>query len=196
MDPAKQAGFNHAILAALTSLPVYRTAAVIFAYVSVGHEPDTRALIYESLAAGKQVCVPFCFAKGIMEAREIKALDDLQNGKYGIPEPGGNCPIVPPGQIDLVVAPCVCADREGYRLGYGGGFYDRWLEKSRARTSVLCYAEMVVDAVPREAHDISVEMVITEHGAMMCDRQLGQANEPYCSVLCYDKNIRNIFAEE
>jgi 5-formyltetrahydrofolate cyclo-ligase len=162
MSPSKRADCDHAILTALTGLPAYQAAAVVFAYVSVGSEPDTRALIGRSLADGKRVCVPFCLAKGVMEAREIRSFDDLQNGKYDIPEPKAGCPAVPPEQIDFIVAPCVCADRGGYRLGYGGGFYDRWLEKrGGASTTVLCYEALLVDAVPRETHDVCVDMVVT-----------------------------------
>jgi 5-formyltetrahydrofolate cyclo-ligase len=115
-------------------------------------------------AQGKRVCVPLCTAMGVMEARAISGEGDLQSGKYDIPEPRPACPVVPPGDIDLIVTPCVCCDREGYRLGYGGGFYDRWLAESRAPAVVLCYEAMMVEAVPREAHDQKADLVVTEAG--------------------------------
>ncbi|MDR1815478.1 MAG: 5-formyltetrahydrofolate cyclo-ligase [Clostridiales Family XIII bacterium] len=148
----------------LTALPAYLDARTVFLYVSVGDEPDTRALIEDALARGKRVCVPLCERMGVMRACRITGEADLVHGKYGIPEPAPDCPTVPSDEIDLIVAPCVCCDRGGYRLGYGGGFYDRWLAMASAPSVVLCYAALLVDAVPREPHDRRADLVVTDAG--------------------------------
>ncbi|MDR1042478.1 MAG: 5-formyltetrahydrofolate cyclo-ligase [Clostridiales Family XIII bacterium] len=164
LESSARAEADRNILAALTSLPEYLAADMIFCYVSMADEPDTRALIEDALARGKRVCVPLCVSMGVMQAREISGQDDLTAGKYDIPEPKEGCPSVAPEEIGLIVVPCVCCDRDGYRLGYGGGFYDRWLEKRSAPAAVLCFEHMIVPSVPREQHDQRADILITDVG--------------------------------
>ena len=99
----------------------YRRAACVFAYVSTVQEIDTRALLRAALAAGKTVCVPLCGAAGEMTARQIASLDELRPGAYGIEEPDAAAREIVPDDIDLVLVPALACDRQGYRLGYGGG---------------------------------------------------------------------------
>jgi 5-formyltetrahydrofolate cyclo-ligase len=99
---------------------------------------------------------------GVMQAREITGPDDLLAGKYGIPEPKAHCPVVAPEDIDLNLVLCVCCDGDGYRLGYGGGFYDRWIAKRGAPAAVICFENMIVPAVPREQHDQRADILITD----------------------------------
>jgi 5-formyltetrahydrofolate cyclo-ligase len=160
--PAAREEAGRKILAALMSLPEYLSAKTIFCYVSAGDEPDTRALIEDARAGGRRVGVPRCASAGEMRVHEIRSSDDLAPGIYDIPEPKEHCPHLLPGEVDLVIVPCVCCDEEGYRLGYGGGFYDRWLEKHRAPAAALCYESMVVPAVPREPHDRRVGILVTD----------------------------------
>jgi 5-formyltetrahydrofolate cyclo-ligase len=150
------------ILAAVKSVPEYLAAGVVFCYVSARGEPDTRAIIEDMLARGKRVCVPLCLSMGVMQAREISSPGDLQPGKYDIPEPKPACEVVTGGEIGLNIVPCVCSDADGYRLGYGGGFYDRWLEDRGAPALVLCYESMVVPSVPRERHDQRADILVTD----------------------------------
>jgi 5-formyltetrahydrofolate cyclo-ligase len=96
-----------------------------------------------------------------MDAYEIAGAHDLTPGRYGIPEPKAHCLPVSPEDIDLIILPCVCCDREGYRLGYGGGFYDRWLSGRRARSAALCFENILVPRVPREPHDEPVDFIVT-----------------------------------
>ncbi|MDR1291907.1 MAG: 5-formyltetrahydrofolate cyclo-ligase [Clostridiales Family XIII bacterium] len=162
MDPSARAEADKNILAALTSLPEYLAAGVIFCYMSTADEPDTRALLEDAWTRGKQVCAPLCLSMGVMEAREITGPDDLMAGKYDIPEPKAHCRIISPEDIDLNLVPCVCCDVDGYRLGYGGGFYDRWLEGRGAPAVVLCFENMIVPAVPREPHDRRADILVTD----------------------------------
>jgi 5-formyltetrahydrofolate cyclo-ligase len=169
MDAEARAAADRVLLAAVTSLPEYAAADMIFCYVSVADEPDTRALIADTLARGKRVCVPLCLSAGVMRAQEIAGPDDLTAGAYGaygIPEPKAHCPSVSPEEIGLVIVPCVCCDREGYRLGYGGGFYDRWLERRPAPAAVLCFESMLAPAIPHEPHDRRMDIVVTDAGAV------------------------------
>ncbi|MDR1495594.1 MAG: 5-formyltetrahydrofolate cyclo-ligase [Clostridiales Family XIII bacterium] len=165
IDPADRSAADLKILYAVTALPEYLAAETIFCYVSAADEPDTRALMEDALTRGKRVCVPLCASMGVMHAHEITGFADLTAGKYDIPEPKPHCPLIPPEAINFIVVPCVCCDRDGYRLGYGGGFYDRWLEKCSAPSAVLCFERMLVPSVPREAHDRRADILVSDEGS-------------------------------
>ncbi|MBE0600450.1 MAG: 5-formyltetrahydrofolate cyclo-ligase [Firmicutes bacterium] len=143
-------------------LDAWKQANSVFIYCSIGREPDTQGLLRAALWEGKTLAVPLPFAGGIMDARSIRSLDDLHPGRMGIPEPGAEAPIICPDQIDLIVVPCIAADRQGYRLGYGGGYYDRYLASVRCVTVCLCRNRLLQDSLPHDAHDIAVDHVIDE----------------------------------
>jgi 5-formyltetrahydrofolate cyclo-ligase len=155
---------NQKILTQLVALPEVQNAHTIFCYISTKEEVDTLRFIEQSLAAGKRVCVPLCKSMGVMHPYAITGLDDLQSGKYDIPEPKSHCQQVAEEEIDLVIVPCVCVDRDGYRLGYGGGFYDRWLEKNPVPSIILCRESLVTEKVPLEEHDQRVGILVTDAG--------------------------------
>ena len=162
MSEAERERADQRILEGVTSLAEYSRAQTVFVYVSVLDEPDTIALIEDALLLGKHVCVPRCAEMGIMHAYRIRSLDDLRKGMYDIPEPNDTCPLVDPEDVDLIIVPCVCCSFDGYRLGYGGGFYDRWLQKRVAPSAVLCFEAMLVPSVPLEPHDQRVDMLISD----------------------------------
>lgn len=146
----------------LLALKQWEQAHTVYLYVGRGREPETRGMIRAALEAGKAVAVPRCLDGGEMEARVIASLDALAEGSYGIMEPGENCPLVKPEAIDLVVAPCVAADRQGYRLGHGGGYYDRYLAKVHCPSVCLCRGRLLQAELPHDALDRPVDIVITE----------------------------------
>ena len=150
---------------------VWRAAGTVFAYVSVGCEVDTRALIEAALKEGKRVCAPRCLGKGRMEARVIESLDALVPAAHGLLEPAESSAIVPPGEIGLILVPCLAADRNGHRLGYGGGYYDRFLRCAAGTSMCLCRARALLDDVPREEHDAAVDMVVSEAGIAVCGKR-------------------------
>jgi 5-formyltetrahydrofolate cyclo-ligase len=161
-DPQSRTEADRKILKTLVSLPAYEKANTVFCYVSTEGETDTLTLIEDALRKGKRVCVPLCQSMGVMHAHEITGLHDLQSGKYDIPEPGPECPLIPPEEIDLNIVPCVCVNPNGYRLGYGGGFYDRWLEKTEAPSVLICRESLISDEVPLEPHDRRTDILITD----------------------------------
>lgn len=146
------------------SLPALQKAETVMLYWGVGAEPDTRPLIENLLAAGKKVCLPRCLPDHEIEARRVERMDQFRSGSFQIPEPDDTCPIVPRDELDLVLAPCVCCDLVGYRLGHGSGYYDRYLAGYRGTTVSLCREEFLQDQLPREAHDLPVDLVLTEYG--------------------------------
>ncbi len=114
----------------LTALPEYRQARTIFCYLSVEREPDTAPILRQALAEGKVVCAPVCLEKGLMRARRLLSLEELEKGPYGIPAPPESQPWIEPEQIDFAVVPCMACDEKGGRLGHGAGFYDRFWPKA------------------------------------------------------------------
>lgn len=153
---------DRGILERVLELEAYRQADVIFAYVSTAGEVDTRKLIDCALEAGKRVAVPKCGLKGIMKAYSISSLKELETGAYGILEPVGSCREVRPEEIGLAVVPCVCCCQSGVRLGYGGGYYDRYLPDTRAVRAALCRERMMAGDIPTEKHDCPMDLVVTE----------------------------------
>ena len=152
------------IFSAVLGLPEYRNAKTIFCFVGMQAEIQTAGLIEEMLRAGKQVAVPRCAGTGVMHALVIRSLAELRPGTMGILEPSAEAPVIAPEELDLVLLPCVSASRSGERLGYGGGFYDRYLPKTKAFRALLIRERLLSDDIPREAHDQPVDAVITEVG--------------------------------
>ena len=155
---------DEAIFRQAVSLPEYIGSQVLFCYVGMEGEIDTRPLLLDALERGKQVCVPLCTAKGVMEARRIFGLGELERGSFGILEPGLDAPLVSPEKIGLALIPCLSCTRDGRRLGYGGGYYDRFLPQTKCFRAVLCRERMMEDALPAEDHDERMDAVVTEAG--------------------------------
>lgn len=146
----------------LTKEPVYEAAGVIFVYVSTEKETDTRKILADAFGKGKTVAVPRCVGRGIMRAYEIRGPKDLRKGLFQILEPGDNCREVKPEEIDLAVVPCVSCSPDGARLGYGGGYYDRYLSGLRAVRAAVCREKLICDSIPTEPYDCFMDLVITE----------------------------------
>ena len=152
----------------LKSAKVYQKSSVLFCYVSLAEEVDTRRIIGEALNEGKRVAVPRCREKGQMEAYEIKNFQDLEKGFYGILEPKPHCMLVKPEQLELCIVPCLSCSETGFRLGYGGGYYDRYLPKTSAFRVLLCREMLVYQDIPKEKHDCSMDLIITEKRMVFC----------------------------
>lgn len=162
MDPAARIQADEAICRKVTELPAFREAGTVFCFVGVDWEIDTTSLINAALADGKRVTLPLCTGPGIIEARLIRSPDDLQPGAYNIPEPVPEAPVCSPEEIGFAAVPCVSCDRTCLRLGQGGGFYDRFLEKASFYTAALCREDAMLDQVPAEPWDRPVDCVVTE----------------------------------
>lgn len=144
----------------ITAKEEYKRAKVIFCYISVGSEVSTRKIIEGALAEKKTVLVPRIYRKGEMEAVEIRSFADTVSGRFNIPEPQKNL-LAYTGKIDLAIVPALAFDKRGFRLGYGGGYYDRFLAGETVYSIGLCHRELLAESLPREEFDISVSEVCT-----------------------------------
>ncbi len=142
----------------------YATASRVFAYVSMPHEVHTRFLLGEILADGKQLALPVCDTyRHTMQFYLLRSMDELKSGAYRIPVP----PVSPercvqPDAATLMLLPMLAFDADGYRLGAGGGYYDRYLSLYNPITMGLCYAECFVSALPRDSYDRKMQCCVTE----------------------------------
>ncbi len=147
---------------AVTDSIYWKQAERVFVYVSMWSEPDTRQLICEALAEGKQVAVPLCCGKHSMKAVRIRSLRDLQPGTLNIPEPTDPQKEMRPEEIDLAVVPCVTVSRNGMRLGHGAGYYDRFLKELKGISMCLCYGIMLTEDIPSDEQDVPIDVIITD----------------------------------
>lgn len=151
------------ILDKLSTLPELSCAQTVFAYCSFGREVDTLRLIDICLSRGQRVALPVCGRGGQLTFRVISSIGDLVPSKpYGIGEPPSSAEPVVPTEHDFVLVPALCYDERLYRLGHGGGYYDRFLAVCTAKTIGLCREKLVFPEIPTEAHDVSVSLLLTE----------------------------------
>ena len=156
---AKDECITHNFLAS----ELYKNTDILLAYVSSDIEVDTKAIINDALLKGKTVAVPLCNSSDCtMEFYIIERLDELHKGAYGIYEPDRNCKRVSFDEGSVCVVPGLSYDKDGYRLGFGKGYYDRFLSAFSGISVGLCYNECVCEKTVRDKFDKSVSVLITE----------------------------------
>ncbi len=147
------------------SLKSYNNADTILIFVSFDGEIDTHRIINHSLEAGKRVAVPRC-VEGTREMQfyYINSFDDLKSANYGIlePEPNKEMLYTENSENHLMIAPCLSCDESGYRLGYGGGYYDRYLENFKGKTAVVVFEELILKKFWRGKFDIPCNIIVSE----------------------------------
>lgn len=151
---------DNEIAAAVLSLAEYQRADSVFAYSAMGRECATREIIEDALKKGKTVALPVVLGGGKMVFAEYRGA--LCEGAFGIGEPAKGAETLIPTDRDIVVVPALCCDREGFRLGRGGGYYDRYLVGCPAFTVCPCREKLMAERVPRDWNDLPVLAVITE----------------------------------
>ena len=176
LTPAERACISRIVTDRLLALPAYRKADVVCGYMSARGELDLLPLWQAVSAAGKTFALPVTVtgaAEGRMVFRSTPDFcpERLASARFGISEPPDHpdFPVLSPEDLHgaIMVVPGLGFDRDGYRVGYGGGYYDRYLAGLRDRgipifTVGLCPAACRVDKLPREAHDLAVDVVIDE----------------------------------
>lgn len=145
-------------VARLLQHPRVRAAHTLMLYHSLPDEVYTHDLIDRLMAEGKTVVLPAVTGEGEMEAR--RADGGMREGAYHIMEPAGE-PFTALGEIEVAVVPGMAYDRDGHRLGRGKGYYDRFLPRLTGAYRIgVCFGFQIVERVPTEAHDMTVDEVI------------------------------------
>lgn len=156
-----------ALLARLQALDGFASAEVVHTYVGVGSEVATLQLIEQLLQLGIRIACPRVAGGDHLEHREIHSTNELIEGALKLLEPDPErCPELPVSQIDLILVPGLAFTRSGHRLGYGRGYYDRLLTECEATAVGLAFDAQLLEALPEETHDRTVDIVITESETM------------------------------
>ena len=161
--PRKQKqAIDQALTEGLLQHPFYQEANTIATYLSFPHEFQTQELIEQALKDGKKVLIPKTYPKGRMNF-VVYDPQQLVKTSFGLLEPQGDLEVVDASQIDLIHVPGLAFTTEGYRIGYGGGYYDRYLKHFSGHTLSTIYPCQIQDFIP-EDHDIPVEEVLIDEG--------------------------------
>lgn len=162
-DRVYNADINDEIYNYLLNTKEYKTATDIFIYISTDKEIDTFKIIHNAMNSGKNVYVPKIISEGIMVSVLYK--QPFKFNKYGILEPIDN---IYPQKIDLCIIPCLACDRYGHRIGYGGGYYDRFLMNFEGDKILL--SSLLIDKIPINNFDVSGDIIITERGILNANK--------------------------
>lgn len=163
------------IMEAVAQTEAYSRCELLLVYIAAKAEVETAELIARARSDGKQVACPRCGpSEGEMHFYVVREPEDIEEGSYGIMEPvPSRCEPIDESdtQRALCIVPALACDEDGYRIGYGKGYYDRFLARFRGRSAVVCYESNVVERVPRGEYDRAAEYIVTEEGAKAAKRR-------------------------
>jgi len=143
----------------IKQIDIFRKAKNIGCYFPIGSEVKTQDLMQEVLASGKSLFLPKVVEDDLI-FKKINDFTNLEKSSFNLMEPKDECPIAK--EIDLVIAPIIGATRNGVRLGYGYGYYDRFLSKSKPATIGLTYSKQIIKSIPNSEKDIKMDWLVTE----------------------------------
>ena len=138
-----------------------RSTDTVLCYISIGSEMPTNGIIDYCLKNGINIAVPVCKGDNIL-FKYITSHDDLAPGSFSIPEPKSSCSAAVITPDTVCITPAVCYNENGFRIGYGKGYYDRFFAQNKCVKIGLCYEESIVEFDPEE-NDVAVDMIVTEH---------------------------------
>lgn len=155
---------DKALTAQVLALDEYQSCGTLLVFVSSAIECDTHEIIRQAFADGKRVAVPKCRNKsGEMDFYYIRSFSDLEVGAFSILEPSPqNCEKAENVKDGLCLVPGLCFDLEGYRVGFGKGYYDRFLDTFAGITAGICYHKYVFRELPRGLNDRHTDILVTE----------------------------------
>jgi len=147
------------ILSKLKKMKSFSQAESVGCYYSIGSEVQTNEIIKLLLDGKKIVSLPQV-CDDTMIFRKIEDISKLEKGNFDIPEPKESCPIQE--THDVILVPCIGLDNNGNRIGYGYGFYDKYLTKNESTKIALTYSKQIVKSVPNSEHDVKMDLIVTE----------------------------------
>ena len=173
LDPAYRKTLDERILKQLRSLASFRFAETVLAYFPLEGEIDIRPLLEEALAMGKKVALPYSGEGGIMDFYYISSLDELIPGRFGLMEPPTTNEKYEKNNASpvLMIIPALVFDHLGYRLGYGRGYYDRYVNGFSGAKAGISYASFLRSTpLPRGRFDFAVDYIVTEKGVKLVEK--------------------------
>ncbi|MBE6639356.1 MAG: 5-formyltetrahydrofolate cyclo-ligase [Ruminococcaceae bacterium] len=161
---------NKKICSLCASLAVFRFAQAVLLYHPIRSEVDVRPLLEMALAEEKEVYLPLCDKEisGKMQFHRVFSPDELHVGAFGVMEPDENAPLWQDDEKRAVcLIPALAYGKNGHRLGYGKGYYDRFVSTFKGTGIGLTYSELLLPFVPHNRFDLRVDLVITEKGVFL-----------------------------
>lgn len=143
----------------LQKINSFKKAEKIGAYYSMCSEVLTKDILQEILKSGRQLSIPKVVGDDLVFKR-ISSFADLEKGNFPVLEPKKNCPDAT--EMDAILVPAIAMTRDGQRLGYGYGYYDRYLAHRRSKTIALTYSGQIVKTIPATQQDVKIDYVVTE----------------------------------
>lgn len=171
LSEQERARLDDCITQNLFATPEYAEAATVLTYVSVSSEVSTKMFIEHALRDGKTVAVPRCLPGHRLEFVAITSLDQLVAAPFNLLEPSKDLSALTESQMSntICIVPALLVDTKGHRLGYGAGFYDRFLSTYSGKKICLAYQQNLSKAMlPHTEFDVPVDMVITESAVLTC----------------------------
>lgn len=165
MAPTVREDKSQKIVDAIFNTEAYAKAKTIFSFYPINDELRVDYLFEPALAAGKKICFPVTFTKGRMEAYIPQDLNKMPKDRFGIPSPDPKeSAFVDPEDIDLVLVPMLGFDRKCLRIGYGGGFYDRFLPRLSPKATIIgvAFSNQEVVTIPHDQYDFVLPQIITD----------------------------------
>lgn len=159
-----------AIVKKLTAIKEFNMAAIVLFYLPIHGEVDLKGL-FEKLKLNKNFVLPRINSKqASLTLYQIKNIKDLEIGSYKMREPKRKLPKIKPAQIELALIPGIAFSKDGHRIGYGKGFYDRLLKKTRCPKIGVAYDFQIVNNIRGELHDTPMDCIITEKRIIKCQQ--------------------------
>ena len=171
LDPQLKAEMDAQICQRLSSLVSVRYADEVLSFSPLTGEIEISAFNENVLKSGKKFYLPRC-VKGTSEMNfhRVESIAELENGSFSIMEPSEDAPKWKneSGVNAVCIIPAMSYDRQGYRLGYGKGYYDRHMSSKNVLKIGICYTDFLSEAIPRGRFDLSVDIIVTEKGIINC----------------------------
>ena len=167
--PEEKARLDRSLVEQISAMSVFRNAGTVLLYAPHGSEPDLIPLVRVARGLGLRVAFPRCdLQTNTMQFFVLEPTARLIRGAYGIFEPPADAPLCETDEKTLCILPGLSFAPDGSRLGYGKGYYDRFLADFRGVTLGAVYSALVAKSLPTEPHDIPAQLLVTERGVMHC----------------------------
>ena len=168
IDPISKKELDAAICREIISLACFRFSDTILMYSAIGSEIDLTDVALEALKRGKKIAYPVCDTDSCtMTYKYVNDLSELILGSYSILEPEDKAPVFMGERNSLCIVPALSFDKSGFRLGYGKGYYDRFLKTFHGTSLGAVYNELLSDSLPHGYHDVATDIVVTERGSKL-----------------------------
>ena len=145
----------------LRKVDFYSAAKSVGGYYAIGSEVRTQDILQEVLNSSKELALPKVVKNDLM-FKKITGFNDLEIGNFSVMEPKDRCEEIK--NLDAVLVPAIALTPDCYRLGYGFGYYDRYLHGKRSKKIALSYQKQIIKTIPHDSHDIKMDCIVTEEG--------------------------------